>query len=557
MKNRLFIQTLGAVFSVVLLLFCSAGYAAENIDPDNDGSQYAYGENVGWLNLEPQGDGGHGVEVTDSALTGYMWGENIGWINLTPTEGGVVNDGNGNLSGYAWGENVGWIDFAPAGGGVYIDACGDFNGTAWGENIGWINFRSDGDNPFYIRTSWVPPIDTIAPVTEPDSPLLEWYNSDVNITLSATDCGSGVNEVHYILDGGSEVVTPGSTATVGITTEGKYTLTYWSVDQDGNIESSTGVTIRIDKTPPAITIASPSDGATYFINQDLLADYNVTDTGSGVLSTTAPVPKGDLIDTSSDGSYTFTVSATDLAGNSNSVTHAFTIAYPGNIDPNNDGSQYAYAENVGWINFKPSFGPGVTVTDSAVTGYAYGENIGWINLSPLQGGVVNDGAGNLSGYAWGENVGWINFAPTTGGVTIDVQGNFDGWAWGENIGWIHFQNPSSPSYIVKTAWAPQPEAYQAHVQDFFDESVEAETLEGVGPGASADGRLGGVSNMIVVAGELIEDGNIPGACEQLLDAFEKTDGLGPPASPPDLVTGDAADDLAEKIQDLMTLLECE
>ena len=27
--------------------------SAENIDPYDDGSQYAYGENVGWLNFEP------------------------------------------------------------------------------------------------------------------------------------------------------------------------------------------------------------------------------------------------------------------------------------------------------------------------------------------------------------------------------------------------------------------------------------------------------------------------------------------------------------------------
>ncbi|MBW2664316.1 MAG: hypothetical protein JRD93_20655 [Deltaproteobacteria bacterium] len=231
-----------------------------------------------------------------------------------------------------------------------------------------------------------------------------------------------------------------------------------------------------------------------------------------------------------------------------------------NIDPDNDGSQYAYGENVGWLNAEPlsDGGPGVEVTDSTLTGYIWGENIGWINLSPTNhGGVSNDGIGNLSGYAWGENVGWINFAPTNGGgVTIDVEGNFDGWAWGENIGWIHFQNLTVP-YKVKTAWAPQPEPYHAYLQDFFDESVEAETLVGVGPGKSADLRLEAVSNMIEKAGNFIESGLITEACEQLLDALEKTDGLGPPANPPDLVTGDAADDLAEKIQDLMTLLECE
>jgi hypothetical protein len=45
-------------------------------------------------------------------------------------------------------------------------------------------------------------------------------------------------------------------------------------------------------------------------------------------------------------------------------------AFAGNIDPDNDGSQYAWGENVGWINFEPAQGEGVSVTTSAVTGKA-------------------------------------------------------------------------------------------------------------------------------------------------------------------------------------------
>ena len=118
-----------------------------------------------------------------------------------------------------------------------------------------------------------------------------------------------------------------------------------------------------------------------------------------------------------------------------------------NIDPDNDGSQYAYSENAGWLNFEPNQGPGVTVSDNKLTGFVWAENIGWINLSPgTYGGISNDGTGILSGFAWGENVGWINFDPNVPcdanhyGVIIDSEGNFDGWAWGENIGWIHFQS---------------------------------------------------------------------------------------------------------------------
>ena len=63
--------------------------------------------------------------------------------------------------------------------------------------------------------------------------------------------------------------------------------------------------------------------------------------------------------------------------------------------------------------------------------------------------------------------------------------------------------------------------------------------------------------MILTAGDLIEAGDIAGACEQLLDAYQKTDGIGVPDSPPDFVTGEAADDLAAMILDLMTILGCE
>jgi hypothetical protein len=127
-----------------------------------------------------------------------------------------------------------------------------------------------------------------------------------------------------------------------------------------------------------------------------------------------------------------------------------SIAYAGNIDPANDGSKYAWGENVGWINFEPSIGGGVFVTSAGLNGYAWSENIGWINLNPSTGGVVNDGAGNLSGYAWAENAGWINFEPTGGGVTISPDtGVFSGYAWGENIGWINFA-PSGK--LVKTSW---------------------------------------------------------------------------------------------------------
>jgi len=157
---------------------------------------------------------------------------------------------------------------------------------------------------------------------------------------------------------------------------------------------------------------------------------------------------------------------------------AMNMTFAENIDPDNDGSQYAYGENIGWLNFEPSEGPGVHVSKTQLTGYVWAENIGWINLNPDFGGVVNDGTGILSGYAWGENVGWINFIPDYGGVTIDADGSFGGWAWGENIGWINFSSAQLFNYNVKVC-----KVNFVDLDNFLDDWLQS--------GASLPGDLSG------------------------------------------------------------------
>lgn len=143
---------------------------AENIDPGDDGSQLAYGENVGWINAEPLGDGGPGLQVGEFDVTGWMYGENIGWISFScentgscgTTGYGVVHDG-GVLGGYAWTENGGWMSLScqntgscgTAPYGVTIDTTtGEFGGRAWTENMGWVSFASAGPVVHGVRTAW-------------------------------------------------------------------------------------------------------------------------------------------------------------------------------------------------------------------------------------------------------------------------------------------------------------------------------------------------------------------------------------------------------------------
>jgi len=187
----------------ILLLLAGSAALAENIDPNNDGSKYAWCENLGWLNARPSGPGGPGVQVSSSGLTGWMWAENAGWISLScantsvcgTSSYGVSNDGCGRLSGRAWSENTGWIDFAPSTCGsdqtcgVHINpTTGTFTGRAWSENAGWITFSATSPVAYRIATSWRGTAQ--APAGSPD---LSAGKTGNDVLLSWTGLPGGTN----------------------------------------------------------------------------------------------------------------------------------------------------------------------------------------------------------------------------------------------------------------------------------------------------------------------------------------------------------------------------
>ncbi len=83
MKRWLRLPALPAIALLAMVLGAMAsGVFAENIDPANDNSRFAWGENAGWVNAAPNGPSGpppgNGVVVSNTALYGYMWSENAG-----------------------------------------------------------------------------------------------------------------------------------------------------------------------------------------------------------------------------------------------------------------------------------------------------------------------------------------------------------------------------------------------------------------------------------------------------------------------------------------------
>lgn len=213
-------------------------------------------------------------------------------------------------------------------------------------------------------------IDETAPVTtavvtpaEPDG-ANGWYRQDVTVSLDASDDLSGVAQTEYSLDG---VTWQAYTAPVVLSQDGNHTISYRSIDNEGNAEEAKTASIQIDKTAPAIAVNSTvfnlyNEPATGNVNSNsysdalqLLLSAAVTDSGSGVdaSQTKATLDSQDYLlgeaialYTLPLGTHTLVISASDLAGNQSSQTVTFeTYASV-------DGLQQlvAYFASIGWID---------------------------------------------------------------------------------------------------------------------------------------------------------------------------------------------------------------
>ncbi len=151
-----------------------------------------------------------------------------------------------------------------------------------------------------------------------------------------------------------------------------------------------------------------------------------------------------------------------------------------------------------------------------------------------------------------------------GGSALDVEITYSPVAEANSWAVLEIVSDDADESVVEVSLAgvgvieePPPEDPIAAILEFFDTSVADETLVGNGPGESGGARLVALRNMIEAAGDVIAAGSLEGGCQQLQRANERTDGFSPPGSPPDFVMGDATEELANMIQDLVTSLGCQ
>jgi hypothetical protein len=143
-----------------------------------------------------------------------------------------------------------------------------------------------------------------------------WNNTDVIANYTASDALSGLVE--------------SPTGSHTFNTEGvNQSHTFTVHDVAGNSNDASVGNVNIDKTAPVVTINSPVNGS-YLLNQTVAANYSCSDTGavqSGIDGCAGTVASGSNIDTGTVGAHTFSVNATDKAGNSASGSRNYGVIY--------------------------------------------------------------------------------------------------------------------------------------------------------------------------------------------------------------------------------------
>ncbi len=136
-----------------------------------------------------------------------------------------------------------------------------------------------------------------------------WYTSNVTVSTTGVDAISGVT---------CSADQTQTTDTTGTVFNGS------CINGAGTTTNAVPLTVKRDTTAPVVTLTTPPEGASYLQFAVVNSNWTATDATSGIASTT-PAASGVAINTSTTGAKTFTVSATDLAGNNTSVTHNYSV----------------------------------------------------------------------------------------------------------------------------------------------------------------------------------------------------------------------------------------
>lgn len=137
-----------------------------------------------------------------------------------------------------------------------------------------------------------------------------WYSAPVTVQFDCKDAVSGIASCQ-----------PDTT----LAAQGANSATGTAVDNAGNKGTTTVGGINVDTVAPIVTIGGVTDGAKYTVGSVPTATATATDGTSGVASPATGTRTGGTAN--GVGTFTYTATATDKAGNVGTATVTYTVVY--------------------------------------------------------------------------------------------------------------------------------------------------------------------------------------------------------------------------------------
>jgi hypothetical protein len=151
---------------------------------------------------------------------------------------------------------------------------------------------------------------TISASLSPAANVAGWRKTPVSVHFS---CGDALSLISSCL------------SDTTVSTEGTSNVTGTATDNAGNHSSVTTPDIKVDQVAPAVTVGGVSDGATYVLGSAPVATCSATDGTSGLNGSCTGVVTGGLAN--GVGTFTYTASATDRAGNTGTRIATYKVRY--------------------------------------------------------------------------------------------------------------------------------------------------------------------------------------------------------------------------------------
>ncbi|WP_424359075.1 OmpL47-type beta-barrel domain-containing protein [Methanocella sp. MCL-LM] len=148
----------------------------------------------------------------------------------------------------------------------------------------------------------------------------DWHNSSVRIDLEATDGGSGVKELNYIMDDGPVHRIEGA-GTAFVVANGVHKLEYWSIDKVGNEGKHNSIVIQVDSVPPVTNAKlTGTGGDNGWYRSDVTVNLTAEDASTGVHRTQHSYDGSEWLDralftVSKEGENPVYFRSIDYAGN--------------------------------------------------------------------------------------------------------------------------------------------------------------------------------------------------------------------------------------------------